>query len=61
MSEKKNETRVAPVQVHCSECVRGGNGDKSCGAGWTCTNKLGDNRYRMCFAGKKLQKEGGEG
>lgn len=23
-----------PVQVHCSKCARGGNGDKSCSCGW---------------------------
>ena len=50
-----NETKKSePVQVHCSECERGGNGDKSCGSGWMVTNKRGDNRYRMCFAGKRL-------
>lgn len=55
MNENEKKT---PVQVHCSECVRGGNGDKSCGAGWNCTNKRGDNKWRMCFAGTPIQKGG---
>lgn len=52
----KNE----PKQVHCSECVRGGNGDKSCAAGWTVKNKRGGNRYRMCLSGTTIEKKGGE-
>lgn len=46
-----------PVQVHCSECTRGGNGDKSCSCGWNVKNKRGDNKYRMCFAGTKIKEE----
>lgn len=42
------------TQTHCSECVRGGNGDKSCSSGWNVTNRRGSNAYRMCFSGKKL-------
>ena len=33
--------------VDCSECKRGGNGDKSCGAGWTV--KRGG--HSGCFLG----------
>ena len=43
-----------PIQVHCSECTRGGNGDRSCSSGWTVKNKRGGNKYRMCFAGTKI-------
>lgn len=44
-----------PEQVHCSECERGGNGDRSCASGWAVKNKRGGNRYMMCFAGKKIK------
>ena len=46
--------RKEPEQVHCAECVRGGNGDKSCGAGWMVKDKRGANRYKMCFAGTRI-------
>lgn len=59
-NENPIKARVMPAQTHCSECTRGGNGDKSCGAGWMVTDKRGDNRFRMCFAGTKLQAKGGE-
>lgn len=57
MSEKRPE----PVQVHCADCARGGNGDKSCAAGWTVKNKRGANRFKMCFAGTPLEVRGGGG
>lgn len=50
-----------PVQVHCSECTRGGNGDKSCASGWTVKNKRGGNKYRMCFSGIKMSEGSNEG
>ena len=56
-----SEERKEPEQVHCSECTRGGNRDKSCGAGWTVKNKRGANKFRMCFAGTKIGEKGGEG
>lgn len=49
--------RKEPAQVHCSECTRGGNGDKSCGAGWMVKDKRGANRYKMCFAGTRLPED----
>lgn len=49
-----------PVQVHCSECVRGGNGDRSCASGWTVKDRRGGNRHRMCFAGKRIEEERGQ-
>lgn len=57
--EKRNETRL--IECHCADCKRGGNGDRSCAAGWTVKNKRGANRWRMCFAGEKidLRKKGG--
>ena len=59
MGEKKQAERK---QVHCADCERGGNGDKSCGAGWMVKNKRGENKWRMCFAGTPLDgaKKGGE-
>ena len=36
--------------VACSECVRGGNGNKSCGAGWQIRRYRGE----MCFSGEPL-------
>ena len=36
--------------VACSECVRGGNGDKSCSAGWKIRRYHGE----MCFSGEPL-------
>ena len=36
--------------VACSECSRGGNGDKSCSAGWNIRRYHGE----MCFLGKPL-------
>jgi len=36
--------------VACSECARGGNGDKSCGAGWNIRRFHGE----MCFSGEPL-------
>lgn len=38
------------LYVACSECVRGGNGDKSCGAGWNVHRYNG----QMCFSGEPL-------
>ena len=39
------------LYVACSECARGGNGDKSCGAGGTHKHYHGE----MCFCGEPLQ------
>ena len=36
--------------VACSECVRGGNGNKTCGAGWRIRRYRGE----MCFSGEPL-------
>lgn len=52
-----SEQRKEPVQVHCSECQRGGNGDKTCGAGWMVKSKRGSNKFKMCFAGTKIGNE----
>lgn len=38
------------LYVACSECVRGGNGDHSCGAGGQHKRYLG----QMCFCGEPL-------
>jgi len=40
------------LQVACCECVRGGNGDKSCSSGWR--SKKWD--YKACFCGQLLPK-----
>jgi len=38
------------LYVACSECVRGGNGDKSCSAGWRVKHFHG----QICFSGEPL-------
>ena len=52
-----SEERKRPVQVHCAECARGGNGDMSCGAGWMVKDKRSANKFRMCFAGTPIRQE----
>ena len=37
--------------VDCSECVRGGNGDRSCSAGWLVSS----GGYGGCFSGELLR------
>ena len=43
------DTRGA-LSVDCSECERGGNGDKSCSSGWKTTKQF----KGSCFSGTPL-------
>lgn len=41
-----------PSFTNCAECKRGGNGDRSCGAGWDCKRK---SLKRGCFVGEPIK------
>ena len=38
--------------VPCAYCTRGGNGDKSCGCGWT---EKRYSKYKGCFSGALME------
>ena len=42
------------LYVACSECVRGGNGDQSCGAGWRILTLPDGQKYKLDITHRML-------